>query len=128
MKPILKYIVLLFAITTFNSCKKNNTGGKTKISAFPQHHGKSIKGVTVYVKFNTTDMPSDPTSNYDLKVVGEEDEEHVHIDGLRYGKYYLYAVGYDEDISETVVGGIPLTIKWKDRKDQINLDVPVSED
>lgn len=128
MKSLIKYIALIAFIITFNACKKNTTGGKTKISVFPAHHGKAIKGATVYVKFKTTDMPSNPTSNYDLKVVGEEDEEHVHVDGLRPGTYYFYVVGFDTDINETVVGGAPLTIKWKDRKDDIHFDVAVSED
>jgi hypothetical protein len=128
MKSLLKYIVLFSIIFAFNACKKNTTGGKTKITAHPAHHGKPINGATVYIKFNTTEMPSNPTSNYDMVVVGEEDEEHVHINGLRYGKYYLYAVGYDPEIAETVMGGTSLTIKWKDRKDNIDLDIAVSED
>jgi len=128
MKSLLKYIIIFSIFFAFSACKKNSTGGKTKITVYPAHHGKPIYGATVYVKFNTNDMPSDPTSNYDLKVVGEENEEHVHIEGLRYGKYYLYAVGYDPEISETVVGGAPLTIKWKERKNSIDFDIAVSED
>lgn len=128
MKFLLKYIILFSIIFAFNSCKKNTTGGKTKISVSPEHHGESIYGATVYVKFNTTEMPSDPTSNYDMVVVGDPSEEHVHINGLRYGKYYLYAVGYDPEIGETVVGGTSLTIKWKERKNDIDLDIAVSED
>jgi len=128
MKSQLKYIIFFLIIVAFNSCKKNSTGGKTKITVYPAHHGKAIYGATVYVKFNTSDLPSDPTNNYDLKVVGEDSEEHVHIEGLRYGNYYLYAVGFDPEISETVVGGAPLTIKWKERKSNINFDIAVSED
>lgn len=128
MKTLFKYIILISIITAFGACKKNSTGGKTKISAYPAHHGKAIYGTTVYVKFNTLDMPSDPTNNYDLKVVGDATEEHVHIEGLRYGHYYLYIVGFDPEISATVVGGAPLTIEWKERKSSFNFDIAVSED
>ena len=103
-------------------------GGKTKIIINTSHHGSTIYGATVYVKFNATDLPSDPTNNYDLKIVGNPLEEHIHIDGLRYGQYYFYAVGFDPNISATVIGGAPLTIKWKERKNSINFDLAVSED
>lgn len=128
MKSFFKIAVIATLVLFINACKKNTTGGKTKIAIYPAHHGKQIKGATVYVKFNATDMPSNPTSNYNMVVVGDTDEEHVHIEGLRYGKYYFYVVGFDPEINETVVGGAPLTIKWKDRKEDIHFDVAVSED
>ncbi len=127
MKTLLKFITIACIILSFNACKKSSTGGDSTIVAFPKHHGAAIKGATVYVKFKTNDLPSNPTSNYDLKVEGEADEDHVHIKGLRYGKYYIYAVGYDSTISEVVSGGTPLTIKWKERKKEIDLDIAVTE-
>ena len=60
---------------------------------------------------------TDPTSNYDLKVEGEPTDNHVHIEDLRYGEYYLYAVGYYSSNSETVKDGIPVAIKWSQRKE-----------
>lgn len=94
---------------------------------FPAHHGVSIKWATVYVKFKTNDLPSNPTGNYDLKIEGDANEDHIQVRGLRYGKYYFYVVGYDSAISETVSGGTPLTIKWKERKQEIDLHVAVTE-
>ncbi|MES2565379.1 MAG: hypothetical protein V4565_00835 [Bacteroidota bacterium] len=128
MKHIIKIFALAIIALLTNSCKKSSTGGDATVVAFPKHHGTPIKGATIYIKFNAKDLPSDPTSNYDLKVVGEENEDHVHIKGLRYGQYYLYAVGYDESISETVVGGMALAIKYKQRKKEIDVDIAVSED
>jgi hypothetical protein len=127
MKKINSLIIIAVSVLII-SCKKNNTGGECEVAAFPQHHGKSIYGATVYVKFGAKDLPNDPTSNYDLKVEGEPDEEHVHIKNLRYGHYYLYAVGYDSSIAQTVVGGLALKIKWKERKKEIDVNVPVTED
>lgn len=126
MKRIISLIVIAVSIVIV-SCKKNNTGGQCRVAAFPEHHGKSIYGATVYVKFGAKDMPSNPTTNYDLKIEGEANEEHVHIENLRYGHYFLYSVGYDSSIAQTVTGGIALKIKWKERKQELDVKVPVTE-
>lgn len=125
---ILRYpvVLMIFALVCF-SCKKNDTGGDATIVAFPQHHGKAIKGATMYVKFGATELPSNPTANSDLKVVGDPNEDHVHVENLRYGKYYLYAVGYDSTIMQTVTGGLAVVIKWSERKSETDVDVPVTE-
>lgn len=122
-----KLTALFFFLAIIFSCKKSSTGGDATVVAFPQHHGAPIYGATVYVKFKAEDLPNDPTNNYDLKVEGEPGENHVHIHGLRYGKYFLYAVGYDSTIKQTVVGGTGIKIKWKERKQEIDINVPVSE-
>jgi hypothetical protein len=126
MKKIIALTIIAVSVIII-SCKKNNTGGDCEVAAFPQHHGKSIYGATVYVKFGAKDLPANPTTNYDLKVDGEPDEEHVHIKNLRYGHYFLYAVGYDSSIAQTVTGGLALKIKWKERKKEIDVNVPVTE-
>ncbi|HWY13434.1 MAG TPA: hypothetical protein VN026_19050 [Bacteroidia bacterium] len=123
MKNILSCILIIL----FISCKKNNTGGECNITAFPQHHGKPIKGATVYVKFGAQDLPADPTNNYNLKITALPDEDHANIKSLRYGKYYLYSVGFDSSIMLPVMGGISLNIKWAERKKAIDLNIPVTE-
>ena len=127
MKKQLTLGIIATSILLATSCKKGDTGGDATIAAFPKHHTQPIKGATVYVKFDANELPSDPTNNYDLKIVGESNEDHVHIEGLRYGKYYLYAVGYDSTIMQTVVGGIPVKIKWSERKKELDQDIPVTE-
>ncbi len=127
MKKTITTILLATAIFVAPSCKKSSTGGEVKIAAFPEHHGKSIYGATVYIKFGASDLPSNPTTNYDMKVDGEANEEHVHIEGLRYGKYYLYSVGYDSSIHMPVTGGVAVKVKWKERKQELDIKVPVTE-
>jgi hypothetical protein len=108
------------------SCKKGDTGGDATVTAYVKHHNQPINFPTVYVKFDADELPPNPTSNYDLKVVGHH-ENHVHIEGLRYGKYFLYATGFDSTIMQPVSGGIPIKIKWSERKKEINVDIPVTE-
>lgn len=120
-------IVTVAIATLFGACKKNGTGGDAEIHAKVAHHEKAINASTVYVKFNATELPENPTTNYDLKVEGEVTDNHVHIEELRPGNYYLYAVGFDSTISQTVRGGTGVVIKWSDRKETIEADIAVTE-
>lgn len=122
-------LLLCFAFATLFSlsCKKAGLGGSATIVAFPKHHGAPIYGATVYVKFNAKDFPGSSISSYDATFVGEPDEDHVHLKELKKGDYYFYAVGYDSSISEMVYGGQPFTIKRKDRSDEQDIDIAVTE-
>ncbi|MCX6199794.1 MAG: hypothetical protein NTY88_11335 [Bacteroidetes bacterium] len=91
---VLAFLVLI--TVSVSSCKKKckeaGTGGQVTIAAFPQHHGKTIWNKTwyldtVYLKFNTQDSPGANLSSYDTYFVGEDGEDHVHIEGLKCGDY-----------------------------------------
>lgn len=127
MKKIKLIALALVTILAIQSCKKPGLGGDATVVAFPKHHGKAIYGATVFVKFDTEDSPGTNTSSYDATFEGEPKEEHVHIEGLKQGKYYLYAIGYDSSISSLVYGGQSINIKRKDRKEEQNLDIAVTE-
>jgi hypothetical protein len=125
--------VCLFAIT---SCKRAGTDGDATLVVFAKHHGATIPNHnnyvdTVYVKFNAKDLPSDPTHNYDAIFVGEAGEDHIHCEGLHTGTYYLYVTGLDTTLNppvgERVTGGMSVKIKYKERKEEIDVDVPVTE-
>lgn len=120
-------IAVLMVTATLTSCKKNDTGGDVVVTASPKHHGTPIYGATIYVKFDAVELPADITTNYDAKFVGQASETHVKIGGLRYGDYFLYAEGYDSTISAAVTGGVAVKIKWSERKDEREVDVPVTE-
>ena len=126
----MKKIILVSAIAVglIASCKKGDTGGDATIVAHIKHHSTPIKGATLYVKFDADELPSNPTSDYDLKIVGESAEDHIHVEGLRYGKYYLYAEGFDSTIMLPVKGGVGVKLKWGQRKKEVDFDVPVTED
>ena len=126
MRKKLTFGLLIGLAIGWTSCKKGDTGGNATITTYVAHHDKPINLPTIYVKFDAKDLPNDPTNNYDLKVDGKH-ENHVHIKNLRYGNYYIYAVGYDSTIMQPVVGGVPVTIKWKDRRKETEVNVPVTE-
>jgi hypothetical protein len=120
------FLLATAALFTIFSCKKSDTGGHAHIVAYTNHHGVAINFPTVYVKFGTKEKPSDPTNDYDMKLVGVH-ENHVHIDDLRYGDYYLYAVGFDSSIMLPVKGGVPVKIKWGQRHEETEVNIAVTE-
>jgi len=122
------FFVSAIAVAHVVSCKKGDTGGDATLVAHIAHHTTPIKGATLYIKFDAKELPSNPTTDYDLKIIGESNENHIHVEGLRYGNYYLYAEGYDSTIMAPVKGGTPVKIKWGQRKKEIDTDVPVTED
>lgn len=109
------------------SCKKNGTGGKAELHAKIYNNGTAINHSDLYVKFDATQAPSDPTHNYDLKGHGEETDNHVHVESLRPGQYYLYAVGVNTVTGKTVQGGAAVEIKWKDRKKMVEVSIETAE-
>ena len=131
MKKLL-YIILA-AQVIFLACKKENetcragTGGSVNLVIHPEHHGDAIPGSTAYIEFNTQ-TNAGATSNYDLTVEGDASEDHIHVNGLKCGEYFIYCVGFDSTSNggETVFGGIPFVIKSGQSGD-INVHVPVTE-
>lgn len=121
---------LSLILACFFSCKKAGTGGKAEVAVFVKHHGNLIPGAAVYVAFNEKEFPGTDISKYDLsKICGMKGESkgHTHFDGLKQGYYYFYSSGYDSSISQTVNGGIALHVKYKQRKERISLEIPVTE-
>jgi hypothetical protein len=91
------------------------TGGLVTLVAKPEHHLAPIVSDSAYVdsafiKFNTQESPGLNASDFDLVVAGEPGEDHVHIEGLKRGQYYIMMTGWDASISERVSGGIPFEI------------------
>ena len=103
--------------------------------AFPQHHsapiiseGKPGYPDSAFVKFSppsdfvTTSNPAD----YDLVLVADSGEDHVHIENLKCGDYYIFMTGWDVSNNERVKGGIPVNVPV-DAPSEIDQDIPVTE-
>ena len=105
-------------------------GGNVTIVALPKHHGMPIASDSLYpdsafIKFNATNSPGINPGDYDKIIVGEANEQHVHIEGLKRGKYFIFMTGYDTVIPARVTGGIPYEITLT--SGEIKLDIPVTE-
>ncbi|MBI3501246.1 MAG: hypothetical protein HY063_05570 [Bacteroidetes bacterium] len=136
MKTIFRTLSLisLFLIPFYflSSCCKPGTGGDATLVVFLQHHTKPIINHvgwpdTVFVKFKAKDSPGTSPGNYDTYFIGEQGEDHVHCKGLKCGDYFLFGAGYDSINHERVTGGLHVKIKHKERKQETDVDLPVSE-
>lgn len=133
MKNSLLIITLMIFLSA--SCDKKEdcvagTGGAVTIAAFPQHHGKTIYSQanypdSAYLKFNTQNFPGTDPADYDLVIAGEEGEDHVHIENLKCGDYFIYMTGWDTSINQRVAGGIPY--RFSQTSGEIDLVIPVTE-
>lgn len=120
---------LLIAITacfTLTSCERKDElagkGGKATLKVTPQHHGDNIDSCTIFLKYNAQDLPSE----YDeqLTCVLENGKPVATFSELKPGNYYIYGSGWDPDINQAVVGGIPYKIE---EEKTYNITVPVTE-
>lgn len=130
-----KTLLFIFALSAilFSSCAKEGLGGDATLAVFPKHHTTPIASTaaysdSVFIKFDTKEIPADPIHDYDALFVGTVGETHVHCEGLKWGYYSVYCTGWDTTINQRVVGGVTIKIKRSERKNEIDLEVPVTED
>ena len=98
----------------FAACRKEDQagkGGKAVLKITPRHHNKNIDSCTVYLKYNTQNLPADFRFDDSAKCVPEGDKPVATFSGLKKGDYYIYGKGWDTTIAQEVVGGTPYTIK-----------------
>lgn len=124
MKKLL--LISVISMLLILSCKKNDTGGSATITITSTHHGKKIPLTNVYIKYGAREFPGQDVSSYDA-VQTSNLEGKATFEDLRYGDYFFYGVGYDSAIQAPVMGGIGLSIKWKERKNKIELELPITE-
>ena len=130
MKNLFLSIAIIITVSlTVSSCKKKTctggAGGSTTIVAFPKHHGADTKPLWAFVKFNTKDSPGTNPANYDLQIAGDTTENHIELENLKCGDYYIYMMAIDPAISDTVVGGIPFSTEAE--SGEVNATVAVTE-
>ena len=123
--------VALCTALVISSCCKEGTNGDATLVVFAKRNGTIIKNHvgypdTVYVKFNTKDLPGTHVEDFDTYFVGETGEDHVHCEKLKCGDYFLFVAGFDSSINSRVTGGLHIKIKHKERKNEIDTDVDVS--
>lgn len=115
MKKLLLISTAVLGLTITYSCKKNNTGGDASILVNVQRDNNPVKRPVLYVSFGAKETSSSVQKNYDLRITGDSLTSSVRLDGLRYGKYYIFAMGFDSILMKPVQGGVIAKIKWKER-------------
>jgi len=125
----MKKLFIITAIATaalFSSCCKEGLNGKATVTASSAHHSSPIMGATIYVKFDAKDAPAS-LSDYDASFTADGASSTVRIENLKCGDYYFFATGFDPAIGEPVSGGVPFSIAYADRKDDLVVEIPVTE-
>lgn len=126
-KTVLGIVILALFLFT-QSCKKKcigGDGGSLTIVAFPKHHGVDTKPLWAFVKFDTKDFPGTNPSSYDLQIAGDTTENHIEIEDVNCGDYYIYMMSIDPGINDTVVGGVPFSTE--ETTGEVNVNVAVTE-
>ena len=132
IRVLASFGIFAFSIFSFSSCSKAGDNGDATLVVTEQHHGLTIPNIagypdSVFVKFNTQELPADPTHNYDKLYVGTVGEDHINLTTLKAGKYFIYGTGYDTTRSVRVTGGVAVKIKYGDRKKAANITLAVTE-
>ncbi len=126
MKNILFTTVLLIT-GLLSSCKKNSDGGKALVKVHFHHHGKKAWKPVLFIRFNCKNAPSDPEQEYDIKIEAQTHDDHIHVEGLRYGEYYFTLLAEDSLTKEGLKGGVPVKIAWSERKSEKEIEIPLAE-
>ncbi|MBC7553147.1 MAG: hypothetical protein H7257_04135 [Taibaiella sp.] len=129
MKTAMIAIAGVLLITPSCRTKEKETAGKgggASVNVYPQHHGvaKNLVNFKVYIKYNTNDAPSSGVYDDSLTCINRDSLTIATFVGLRNGKYYLFANGYDTAVKSNLSGGLPYTITVQAGQD---LELPVSE-
>jgi hypothetical protein len=124
MKILRISFIISCMVMGMTACTKEGTGGKAEIHGHVKHHEVHIPNAVVYIKYGAKELPAN-ISDYDDEMIASSGDGHYGFNELQRGDYYVYAVGYDSTISETVSGGGPVKIKKK--TDKIEFDVAVTE-
>ena len=115
----LLYITLIFGCTKPGPC------GKAMIKGRVMHHDLPIHESVVYIKYDAREFPGTSTGDYDASTPVDADA-NFEFTGLKKGNYYLFGIGFDPEISETVIGGVPVIIK--DKKETVEIILAVAEE
>lgn len=128
MKCKLTGVIILLLLHA--GCKKKKGNVPADVAVYVKHHGALIPGAKVYVKHNAKEFPGTERGLYnDSAVCGVTGHGigHAHFKDLAAGDHYFYSTGYDSTIMDDVMGGIGLTVGESEEKQELTLDIPVTE-
>ncbi len=127
MKTNIQISFIIISLFFLAACQKNGLGGDATINGHVKHHELPIPNAMVYIKYASKEFPGSDATVYDASTQASVADGNYEFAGLRPGIYYIYAVGYDSTISQVVSGGVAVKIKYGERKETLEVDVPVVE-
>lgn len=124
MRKVFFPIVMLAGMSLFwSGCVEEGPGGTARIDGVTAHHELPIPDSKVYIQYGSLLSPGTDPSLYDDSTTSNSSAEFA-FSGLQKGDYYVYGIGFDSTIGESVSAGIPVTLKSGTAAEVI---VPVTE-
>jgi hypothetical protein len=121
--PQILLLCILFTIL-ISSCERDGIGGTSNVEFQVLHQTIEIPYAKVYIKYGAKESPGTDVNLYDDSTQTGA-SGHGFIQDLLKGDYYLYAVGYDSILGDTVTGG--LSMKLTKNGQQVETVIRVSE-
>lgn len=116
--------VLFGAVLMLASCSQEGIGGKSTIAGYVNHHGEPIPNAKVFIKYGSEELPGTRATDFDDETLATAADGYFEFQELQKGAYYLYAIGYDQTIFDSVFGGIPIVLEKGDERE---IEIPVTE-
>lgn len=127
-------LVTLLTQSFFCACNKPDdqaqacvagSGGSVPVRIDAKHHGRAVRPLRLFVKYDAVDAPPD-ASQYDLNLNVDTAMSVVRMPGLKCGNYYVFLVAYDSAVKSEVKGGISFPIN-EGEKNEVPVEVAVTE-
>lgn len=126
---------ILVVTILMGSCKKHDTNpagnevikGSVSLYVTAKHHTWTVPGLSVFMKRNATEFPGTDTTLYEWRT-STDASGMILIRDLFYGKYFLYAKGYDSLFGANVQGQLPIDLSSSTvQNNEAYYDMAVSE-
>ncbi|WP_276133965.1 hypothetical protein [Polluticoccus soli] len=133
MKLSLLPLVAITALIFSSSCDKKDDcvagkGGDMSIVVFAVHNGDTLLNYaghpdTAFVKYNTATSPGTNPSNFDSYVVSEAGEDHIHLEDLKCGDYFVYRTAFDSAANKVYTGSMAVILPENGTEKDIYINV-----
>lgn len=124
-KQVSRLFSLLLLLVIFSTaCTREGFDGDSNVTGTVAHHGLAIGEASIFIKFGAKELPGTLVSDFDASTVADS-KGVFKFENLKKGEYYLYGIGTDTAINETVRGGRAFVIEEKGQ--DLTVDVAVTE-
>ena len=118
------FLIGILGILLFSCTPEEGLGGEASISGQVKHHDDPIPNSLVLIKYGATELPGTNAGDYDDQTLASSTDGSFQFESLEKGSYYLYSMGYDSTIVDSVFGGLHVTVK---KGEALEIDIPITE-